>query len=35
MTAVIDSVSEFRAGSRQEDDITLLLVKLIPMPTGG
>ena len=29
MTAIIDSVREFRSGSRQEDDITMVVIKLI------
>ena len=31
MTAIIDSVKSFRSGSRQEDDITLVIVKLTPL----
>ncbi len=33
LTAIIDSVREFRSGSRQEDDITLVIIKLTQM--GG
>jgi sigma-B regulation protein RsbU (phosphoserine phosphatase) len=35
MTAIIDSVREFRSGSRQEDDITLVIIKLTPMATDA
>ncbi|CAB1077736.1 Serine phosphatase RsbU, regulator of sigma subunit [Olavius algarvensis Delta 1 endosymbiont] len=31
MTAIIEAVKEFRLGSRQDDDITLVIIKLTPL----
>jgi hypothetical protein len=35
MTAIIDAVKSFRSGSRQEDDITLVIVKLTSLETDA